>query len=542
MDTRDYLQIIWRRRWLVLSVAVAVFGIAMWHSYRTVPVYEAQATIQFSSSSGPVLLDRLGPVVGASRGIETEIEILKSRVVGERTAIRMQRHYALSPLPPGVSVELSDVKVTEKTKRGMYTVTFMDDAGGYRVRDPEGNYIGEGKPGRAFESGVLSFALSRVSAKAGTSVQILVQKLAAVANSLRGSLRVDVIRSTDIVNLKVRGTDPVETAQVVNAFAETYVDFTREQKLQQLIGMRRFLQKQIEEFRKDLLRDGQALAGGGLASQQTESIFGRLRGGESPVGTGQSDVRYQLARRLLDLEMNRAALQFTYTPDHRIIAQLDREIAEHRSRLSKQLTAEKEDLPFLDRLRESQVKLGMYSYMLQKQQETRIAEASESGSARIIDHALPPETPVSPDVSRNLKVGGMLGLSLGIGLALFLGFLDRSVKNVQDLEERVGLPAFGAIPQMPSSVPRSFLGSVTSVKELAEPSKFLVGINGARTRAAEAYRALRTSMEFAIPEAPARAFLFTSSGPGEGKSLTVANLAIAMSQMGRRVLIVDADL
>ena len=561
MHVVDYLQLIWSRKWIVLWVAVGVLAITIWSTLRTELLYQAVTTVEFNPSSASGLLEQFGGgLISAARSQDTEIEILKSRVIGEKTVVRLERHYALSPLPPGVSVELSGVKVTDKTKPGTYTVTFMDDAGGYRVRDPGGNVIGEGKPGQTFEGGDFSFTLSRVSAKAGTTVQILVPKLAAVANSLRGSLSVDVIRGTNIVKLKVSGTNPVEVAQVVNAFAETYVDFTREQKVQQLIGIRRFLQRQIDEFRKDPFRSGRAMAGEGLASQETESFLGRLSTEESGSSLGApsvQDIRYEFARRILDLEMNRAALQFTYAPNHRVIVQLDREIAEYRSRLSKQLTADKEAMPFLDLLRESQVKLGIYNTMLQRQQETRIAEASVSGTARVIDQALPPETPVSPNVPRNMKVGGMLGLSLGIGLALLLGHLDRTVKDVKDLEDRVGLPVFGAIPEISgrgfgtgngvgSSLSKRLIGAVLKPqgidgKTLIDPFHLMLKLPPG-TVAVEAYRALRTNIQFASPGLSVCSFLFTSVGPSDGKSLTVANLAIALSQMGKRVLVIDADL
>src|SRR3990167_3818793 len=154
MHVVDYLRLIWSRKWIVLWVAVGVLAITIWSTLRTELLYQAVTTVEFNSSSASGLLDQFGGgLISAARSQDTEIEILKSRVIGEKTAVRLQRHYALSPLPPGVSVELSGVKITDKTKPGTYTVTFMDDAGGYRVRDPGGNVIGEGKPGQEFEGG-----------------------------------------------------------------------------------------------------------------------------------------------------------------------------------------------------------------------------------------------------------------------------------------------------------------------------------------------------------------------------------------------------
>ncbi|MBI2360256.1 MAG: hypothetical protein HYV04_15380, partial [Deltaproteobacteria bacterium] len=468
----DYLKLIWAKKWLVVVVAVAVFGFSAWRALRQQPVYEAMTTLQFGIlSTTPQVLDRLGGFLGGTRGIESEIEVLKSRVVAERAAVRLNRHYALGSLPAEVSFEMGGVGVTEETSPGSYTVTFMSDGGQYQVTDPAGRPIGLGKAGQPFEAGGISFSLSKVAAKTGSSLQIHVSKLANVADSLRGALSVNVVRGTDIVNVRVNAGDPQEAARLANAFAETYVDFTREQKIQQLLSMRRFLEKQIDSFRQDLTRTAQALAKSGMEKQSPETILEHLRndisGGPTPYST-VTDMRQELAKRLLDLEMRRAGLQFTYTPDHRVMVQLEREIADIRSRLIKQLRREGQDMGLLDVVRESQIKLNMYNYMLQKQQETRLAEASELGSARVIDRAIPPEAPVSPNVRRGFQLGGVFVLALGIGAALLLGFLDRSVKNVQDLEQRVGLPAFGVIPQIASGSARGFLPSVTSVPQLTE--------------------------------------------------------------------------
>ncbi|MBI2151047.1 MAG: hypothetical protein HYU27_10660, partial [Acidobacteria bacterium] len=236
------------------------------------------------------LQQRLGPMLGASRAIESEMEILKSRVIGERAAVRLRRHYALSPLPRGVSLELADVRVTEKTLPGPYLVTFVDDAGEYRVKDPQGRMIGAGRPDRAFEAGGLSFVLSKVSAQSGSSFEIVIPKLTAIANALRSRLIVGVIRGTDIVSLGVRGNNPQEITDTVNAFAETYVDFARQQKILQLVSIRQFLDKQLGILRQDLLGTGKTLADMGSEQKGPESMLGVLRrtdpGSNAPTSVG----------------------------------------------------------------------------------------------------------------------------------------------------------------------------------------------------------------------------------------------------------------
>ncbi|MBI2357595.1 MAG: polysaccharide biosynthesis tyrosine autokinase [Deltaproteobacteria bacterium] len=325
--------------------------------------------------------------------------------------------------------------------------------------------------------------------------------------------------------------DPQEAARTANAFAEAYVEFTREQNIQRLLSVREFLERQLVSFRQDFLRVGEELSKSSREGQET--ALGQMT---------LDSVKAEMAKRLVNLEMERIAMKFTYMPDHRALVQVEREIAEIRNRLTKQINPGKQDLPLLELLHGSQAKLGMYNYILQKQQEIRLAEAAELGSARIIDYAIAPKVPVSPNVSRNARVGGLLGLSLGIGLALFLNHLNRSVRNVKDVEEGVGLPVFGAIPNIGSEDGAETAKQWGRRRKVKDPAKLLLGIDSGRSYAVEAYRALRTRIRFAVPEASARVFLFTSAQPGEGKSLTVANLAIAMSRRGGRILVVDCDM
>jgi capsular exopolysaccharide synthesis family protein len=152
-------------------------------------------------------------------------------------------------------------------------------------------------------------------------------------------------------------------------------------------------------------------------------------------------------------------------------------------------------------------------------------EAGKEGAveARVIDAASPPGGPVRPRPAVNLAVGVLLGLALGVGVALTLEGLDRSVKAPAQLARITGAPVLGVIRR------RRRADEVAPLDEPGESS-------------AEAYRALRTSIRFAGIEQPARTLLVTSPSARDGKSTTVANLAVALARSGERVIAVDADL
>jgi succinoglycan biosynthesis transport protein ExoP len=159
--------------------------------------------------------------------------------------------------------------------------------------------------------------------------------------------------------------------------------------------------------------------------------------------------------------------------------------------------------------------------------------ASSSGyqttQLALVDPAVPPKAPISPRVLLNTLIGALLGLLAGVGLVLVKARLDDTVKTPEDAEATVGLPAIGVISKMPGSRRRN---EVYRLVALLYP----------RSPVTETYRTLRANIEFATSDSPISTLLVTSASPGEGKTITSANLGVVFAQGGRRVLLVDADL
>ena len=134
--------------------------------------------------------------------------------------------------------------------------------------------------------------------------------------------------------------------------------------------------------------------------------------------------------------------------------------------------------------------------------------------------AEPPAYPARPRVGLNLTLGALVGLVIGIGLAFFIEYLDTSVKTMDDVESLLGVPVLAIIPKN--------IGLLYKAE--------------GDTPDAEAYRILRTNIEFNRPNPEANTISLVSGGPGEGKSTTISNLAYICAQGGYSTLIVDADL
>jgi capsular exopolysaccharide synthesis family protein len=144
-------------------------------------------------------------------------------------------------------------------------------------------------------------------------------------------------------------------------------------------------------------------------------------------------------------------------------------------------------------------------------------------TTQVIDTASVPGSPNGPGPSRDLSLGIIFGVVVGAALIALLEALDRTVKSTVQATNLSGAPAVGLLPRR-----RGGLGAATQ--------------DATHDVASEAYRALRTAVRFLNPDAPLRTVLVTSASPGDGKTTTAANLAIALARGGDRVIIVDADL
>ncbi|MCS5713729.1 polysaccharide biosynthesis tyrosine autokinase [Herbiconiux sp. CPCC 205716] len=143
----------------------------------------------------------------------------------------------------------------------------------------------------------------------------------------------------------------------------------------------------------------------------------------------------------------------------------------------------------------------------------------------VITQAYVPGSPSSPNVVLNIVIGGVIGLIAGLALAVLREVLDTKIRNEHDVEAITDAPIIGGIVHDPTTTERP-----------------LVVRDDPMSPRAESFRTLRTNLQFVGTDSDARSFVFTSSIPGEGKSTTAANLAIALALSGQRVIIVDADL
>jgi succinoglycan biosynthesis transport protein ExoP len=412
---------------------------------------------------------------------------------------------------------------------------------------------------------------------------------------LKGQMVVRRYRDTSLIEIAVYDQDPDRAATIANTVAEVFeqqrleenrrdtqkgIDKLREEMVQQQERLQQAQQK-VEQLRKELDVPVLGTAGGNvklsdLTLQQMEQQLTQARveavGRETrlketqkltpgqlrhTITTLTDDINVRtLLQRLNETETELEVLKEDYGPDHpkvrsaiaehdKLQDQIDTRIegilrgydVEYRmaqarvTELQRQLDDAKAAslildseryLPFRNAQREADLETHLYEAIKGRIQQVTIELEVPRSPVEVIDRAEPPlpQMYVRPNKTLNLSVGAVVGLVLGLALAFFIEFIDTSVKSVEEVEKYFQLPVLGVIPEDAGLICRGE----------AQPAHI------------EAYRMLRTNIEFSKNDGAVRTLCVLSSGAGEGKSFTVSNLACVYAQHGVRVLVVDSDL
>lgn len=186
--------------------------------------------------------------------------------------------------------------------------------------------------------------------------------------------------------------------------------------------------------------------------------------------------------------------------------------------------------------REAETSREMFDVLIKRFKETSLTEDIRTGNIRVVDPAEIPKSPAKPKKTQNILLSIVVGLSLGIGLAFFLDYIDSTIKLPDEVTRYLKIPYLGPVPAMAAD-------PETEKNEAQEqPKDDLISHHAPKSTASESYRGIRTALLLSSADRAPQVILVCSAGPKEGKTITSANIAVTMAQTGNRVLVLDCDM
>ncbi|HTK29886.1 MAG TPA: polysaccharide biosynthesis tyrosine autokinase [Vicinamibacterales bacterium] len=575
----DYVRILYKRRWIAAPVFLLVFVIGAVNALRQIPIYQSRVQMLIETDSPKVA--KLDQMFQTQEGwynddfYQTQYRILQSRTLAKRTidAMKLWDAPRLGNGPePKAAISVTGMAWTAVDAAiALAKKPFADD----QPARPEAAPTAEAPADKTGET----------AAESGRIDEFL------------GGVTIVPVRNSRLVEIRYTSSDPQFAAAAANALAKAYIDQNMEFRFNASKDAADWLGSRLGEQRKALESSEAALQAykekngavsvaenassnivvqrltdlnAALTKAKTERItkeaqYNQLKSAE---GSGALDTLpsvlaneyiQKLKTELADAQRNAATLAQRYgerNPEmikatgavQAADAKLHAEIAkvaesvknEYETALSQErtlqgaldsqkheaLSLQSKGIEFGVLQREVESNKQIYESLLQRTKETGISGELRATNVRVVDPAEVPRAPISPNVQRDLMMSFGGSLALAIGLAFFFERIDNRIRTPQEMKAHLGVP---------------FLGMVPAVADKNGSENPLLN-NGVSPNFVEAFKTVRTNVLFSSSEDGLKTLVITSAGPGEGKSIVAANLALALAQAGQRVLLVDGDM
>jgi capsular exopolysaccharide synthesis family protein len=348
-------------------------------------------------------------------------------------------------------------------------------------------------------------------------------RVQAVVQGIKSSLEIEHLRDTRIVLLNADANAPERARDLCNAVAEAYIAYSQEQRDD---GRRRsiaWLTGELDNQRAKLRQSEERL----VDYLSTERLD--FAGAEEAAPQSSEAADGTLRQEVTAAEIELAQLRRRYLDQHPKVVEARTHLESLRARLAQsQATREGEQRKLIQyRMlkRDADLDQQMYEVLLKGLKQADLSAGVADFDLRVLEPAKRPSAAIEPRTGRNLMVALVLGLCAAIAASYLVDTLDRSVGSAEEVSRVLGLSTLGTISR--------FEGRPRGSSLVAEAPGALEG---------EMFRALRTNLRFSHVDLERRAVLVTSTGPEEGKTTVLANLAVSLAQSGRRTVVIDTDL
>lgn len=549
-------------QWKLIALCVILsLVLALLYLRVTPDTYSVDALVQVEDSKGAsaALLGDLSQMIDQKSPAQSEIEILKSRLVLGSVIHALHLDLNISSIEDTLSQRLMNGSNYE-VEYFPNSVLFKDNNKQFEVRKFEiPRQFLDKTLALNFKNGqftltnpttnesVLTAPLNQLNTinnqngiwKVDISTQdefkadYLIQKksLPAAVKSITSNYSVaERGKLTGILALNYQGQDKEHITKVLNAILAAYSAQNVERRSAETAQTLKFLDEQLPDLKKQL--------------DDAERVFNKFRQQYNTVDVTKESELYltqsiTLETKKIELQQQQADLAAKYTAEHPAMREINAQIGAIDKQIT-ELNSTLKQLPdiqrqYLQLFREVEVKTQLYTALLNSYQQLRIAKAGEIGNVRIVDTAVEPVEPIKPKKIQILILAIFLGGFLGTLLALLRNMLRTGVKDSAQIEREFDLPVYATVPRSPVQETRmSILKKKKSIPILA--------VKHNDDNAIESLRSIRTAIHFALSNAKNNIIMVAGPAPEVGKSFISTNLATIFAQGDKKVLLIEADM